>query len=98
MTEPLHPAFREALKRAHPDLTDDDIDRFEELTAQRFTLDPDENEVQLRELELERTNLLRQKMPQFQAVEQAFEAQRARQQNEQPSSPKVRIESRPNED
>lgn len=32
--EPLHPSDREALKRAHPGLTDAEIDRAEELIAE----------------------------------------------------------------
>lgn len=92
MIEPLHPDLRDALKRAHPGLTDTDIDRFEELTAQRFTLEPSENQIQLRALDLERSELLKQKMPRYLAVTQAFEAQRAVLESRQPSTPKVRIE------
>ena len=34
--EPLKPSFRDALKKEHPGLTDETIDRAEELLAQRF--------------------------------------------------------------
>lgn len=91
MVEPLHPGLRDALKQAHPDLTDADIDRFEELTARRFTLDPQKNQIQLRELDRERNDLLRHKMPQYLLVAKAFEAQRATE-SIPPSTPKVRID------
>ena len=39
--EPLHPELRRELLRVHPDLTDRDLDEYEQLTAQRFTLDPE---------------------------------------------------------
>lgn len=91
MVEPLHPGLRDALKQAHPGLTDADIDRFEELTAQRFTLDPRENQIQLRALDLERNELLKQKMPQYLIVEKVFEARRATESRLQ-SVPEIRIE------
>lgn len=91
MVEPLHSGLRDALKQAHPGLTDADIDRFEELTAQRFTLDPRENQIQLRVLDLERNELLKQKMPQYLTVEKAFKARRATESMQQ-GVPKIRIE------
>ncbi|CAN5348942.1 hypothetical protein BH23ACI1_BH23ACI1_33090 [soil metagenome] len=39
--EPIRPDVREELKRLHPGLTDRDIDRYDELTSQRFMMDPD---------------------------------------------------------
>ena len=93
MTEPLHPGLRDALKQAHPGLTDADIDRFEELTAQRFTLDPRENQIQLSELDRERNELLGQKMPQYLVVSKAFEAQRAAE-SAPPTTPKVRVQAK----
>jgi len=37
--EPLHPALREALKAAHPGLTDEVIDESQELLAQQVSID-----------------------------------------------------------
>ena len=39
--EPMHPELREALKEAHPGLTDREIDRYEELLAARMRCDPE---------------------------------------------------------
>jgi hypothetical protein len=41
--EPLNPKLRTALKRAHPGLTDEDIDRTEELLGSRMQFDPDKD-------------------------------------------------------
>jgi len=73
--EPLHPKLREALKRAHPDLTDEDIDRFEELQALRFEFDPIKDADKIRELDLERAELIRRTMPRYKEVARAFAAQ-----------------------
>jgi hypothetical protein len=70
--EPIHPALREELKRAHPGLTDADIDRYEELTSLRFTLDPDAAREEIRQLDAERMQIVRAKMPQLGELENAF--------------------------
>ena len=72
--EPIHPMLREELKRAHPGLADDDIDRYEELTARRFAFDPDRNREEIRRIDIEREALMRERMPRFADVERAFVA------------------------
>lgn len=71
--EPLHPRFREALKKVHRGLTDHDIDRFEELLAQRFLLDPEKDRERIIDLDREREKLVRETLPYYQVVWQRFQ-------------------------
>ena len=75
--EPLHPDLRAALKAAHPGLTDAEIDQHEELLVQRFLLDPETQEAEIRALDRRREQLEQQYMPKFQQVAQMFHQQRA---------------------
>ncbi len=68
--EPLRPQFRQALKEAHPGLTDADIDRYEELLAARFQIDPDREPQRLNEIDRQREELLRTRMPRYREVRQ----------------------------
>ena len=70
--EPLNPQFRAALKEAHPDLDDADLDRYEELLAARFLIDPDREPERLRQLDREREALLNRVMPRYAEVAQRF--------------------------
>ena len=70
--EPLHPQFRAALKEAHPDLNDADLDRYEELLAARFRIDPDREPERLRELDRERKALLNRVMPRYNEIARTF--------------------------
>ena len=72
--EPLHPELRAALKQAHPGLTDKDIDRAEELLAQRMLYDPEKEALQIAQLDRERMELIERKMPRYAEVAQAFRA------------------------
>ena len=74
--EPLHPDLRTALKDAHPSLTDEDIDRSEELLAERMNHDPVAEPERIAQLDAERTELIRQKMPDYSRVVQVFNALR----------------------
>jgi hypothetical protein len=71
--EPLKPAVREALKRAHPGLTDETIDRVEELLAQRFLVDPDVDPLRIQELDRQRAELVRREMPRYEQVLQRMQ-------------------------
>jgi hypothetical protein len=75
--EPLHPDLRAALKAAHPGLTDTQIDQHEELLAQRFQLDPETQEPEIRALDRRREQLVQQYMPKFQQVAQMLHQRRA---------------------
>jgi hypothetical protein len=75
--DPLHPDLRAALKAAHPGLTDVQIDEHEELLAQRFTLNPETQEAEIRALDRRREQLIQQYMPKFQQVAQMFHQRRA---------------------
>jgi hypothetical protein len=72
--EPLHPALRDELKKAHPGLTDADIDQYEELTSLRFGLDPSTSAQAIREIDAQRAHLVRTKMPRLAEVRNAFTA------------------------
>jgi hypothetical protein len=73
--EPLKPSFRDALKQEHPGLTDETIDRAEELLSQRFLIDPEAEPLRLQELDRERDELLRREMPKFDQVLQKVRGQ-----------------------
>lgn len=68
MVEPLNPNLRDALKQEHAELTDEVMDRIEELTHQRFEIDPDADPELLRKIDQERERLLRQFMPRYRQV------------------------------
>jgi hypothetical protein len=76
--EPLDPGLREALKRAHPKLTDRDIDRFEALLVQQASLDPSTDREEIGRLDRERADMVKRLMPHYAEVAQAFLAQRRR--------------------
>lgn len=88
--EPLHPQLREALKQAHPGLTDQDIDRFEELLARRMTCDPEREADQIEQLDRERIEMIRDLMPRYAEVARAFAARKPR--DTGTVAPKVRTE------
>jgi hypothetical protein len=68
VVEPLNPNLRDALKQEHAELTDEVMDRIEELTHQRFEIDPDADPELLRKIDQERERLLRQFMPRYRQV------------------------------
>jgi len=74
--EPIHPSLREELKRAHPGLTDADIDQYEALTSLRFTFDPATQQDEIRRIDEQRLQLVRAKMPHLGELENAFVARR----------------------
>ena len=73
--EPLKPVFRDALKQEHPGLTDETIDRVEDLLAQRFLIDPEAEPLRIQELDRQRAELLRQEIPKFEQVLQKMRGQ-----------------------
>jgi len=72
----MHPEFREALKAAHPGLSDRDIDRSEELLAERMRCDPEREAARIAELDKERRQLIERAMPRYAAVWRAFKSAR----------------------
>jgi hypothetical protein len=73
--EPLHPDLRAALKRAHPGLTDEDIDRSEELLNERMNTDPQADPERIARLDAEREELIRGAMPRYAEVVQVVKAE-----------------------
>ncbi len=76
--EPLSPKLRKALKQAHPDLTDEDIDQTEELLVRRMRIDPEKEAGEIERLDLERAALLERLMPRYREVAQSLTAAAAR--------------------
>jgi hypothetical protein len=73
MVEPIKPILRHALIEEHEGLTEEIIDRLEELTHQRFEIDPDEQPDLLKQIDQEREQLLQQHMPHFKEVSDRVE-------------------------
>jgi hypothetical protein len=92
--EPLQPATREALKKAHPGLADEDIDRFEELLSERFRLDPQRDASRIAELDYQRLDLLKAKMPHYDTVVRSQAGERRQRLKPQPE---VKVEINPGE-
>ena len=65
--EPLKPIVRDAMKEAIRGLTDETIDRSEELLAQRFLIDPEAEPLLLQQIDQKREQLLKE-IPNFQQV------------------------------
>ena len=86
--EPIHPSTRAALKQAHPGLTDQDIDHYEELVSRRFRLHPERDVQEIAALDRERLELLEARMPHYEAVVRQVAAERSR----PPQKPEFRIE------
>jgi hypothetical protein len=74
--EPLHPEARAALKKAHPGLTDPDIDYYESLVSARFNVDPSAHPERLAEIDRQRLEFLKRSMPHFEAVVRQVAAER----------------------
>jgi hypothetical protein len=89
--EPLHPELRQALKQAHPGLTDEDIDRFEELLAQRAAFDPVAEADEIARLDRERVDLMKRLMPHYAEVARAFTAQIRRREGPERSNVRIAI-------
>ena len=88
---PLHPEMREALKKAHPGLTDAEIDRVETLLVHRVSLDAERQANEIGRVNAELAGLIRQRMPHYQEVARAFAETRRTPERR----PAVRIERKP---
>ncbi len=86
--EPMHPKLREALKKAHPGLTDEDIDRSEELLAKRMLYDPEKEADRIAELDRERMELIRRTMPRYAEIARLVVAEQA----SKPEAPKFTVD------
>ena len=93
---PLKPELRQALKDAHPGLTDEVIDEYEKLTAMRYQLTQQRSAEAIADIDRRREVLLRERMPQFAQVSQIVNA---RSRAATPSAGgKVKVEIRPSPD
>lgn len=88
--EPLHPDARLMLKQAHPGLTDDDIDRHEELLEQRMLYDPVKEAERIAEIDRRRMELIHRTMPRYAEVMRAFSSRNAA--NTRRSGPQFTVE------
>jgi hypothetical protein len=73
--EPLSPEMRAALKRAHPGLTDAEIDRYEELLFERMQCDPQTEAGRIAEIDRKRVVLLQKRMPLYNDVVRQVKAE-----------------------
>jgi hypothetical protein len=89
--EPIHPLLRDELKRVHPGLTDADIDRYEELTSLRFTLDPTASAEEIRDIDVQRARLVQTKMPRLAELENAFAARAAQTSRRVKTPPRIEV-------
>lgn len=87
--EPLDPRMREALKRTNPGLTDEDIDRSEEILSRLQDLDSEQDADEIRILRAELDNLMRDRMPRYQEVVRSFAAASRQEALSSRPSPKV---------
>jgi hypothetical protein len=88
--EPLNPKVREALKSAHPDLTDKEIDLSEELLARRMLCDPERDADQIAELDSKRMELIERSMPRYAEIARQAMAELASE--PQKTKPKFKVE------
>lgn len=87
--EPIRPDLRAALKEAHPGLTDQEIDRAEELLVERMSIDPQKEPERIASIDRERQELIRRTMPRFAQVTQALKARR---QTKDPAEPQEKVQ------
>ena len=73
--EALSPKMRAALKKAHPGLTDGDIDRYEVLSLERMQCNPETEAKRMAVLDDECLTLLREKMPRYNDVARKIAAE-----------------------
>lgn len=91
--DPMAPEVRRALKEANPGLTDEEIDRSEELLAQLQFLDPSDaqQEAEFARLESEFRDLVGRRMPRYDDVIAAANRRRVRQAAVQRPTPQVTV-------
>jgi hypothetical protein len=92
--QPFEPELREALKKAHPGLTDADIEAVEAMLSRRQDIDRKRRPEEARRLDLEWQALTAQKVPKLREVMRAFDRQQIRQQQPRPK-PAVEIKRKP---
>jgi hypothetical protein len=93
--QPIHPEVREELKRLYPGLTDADIDRYDALTSRRFMLDPERSAGEIRRIDAERMEIVRGKMPELGAIENAFIIRRSEAAKRAETPPTIELPGRP---
>ncbi len=96
--QPLSREVREALKRRHPGLRDETIDRAEELLALRAQLDPERHAGRIAELDRERAALLEREMPHYREVVQRAARASFRPAPDSPQEPDVTVTPAPPDD
>lgn len=87
--EPLHPSDREALKRLHPGLTDDEIDRSEELINSIDAEDETGHPGEAERLRAELSQFVRDHIPRYQEVMRDVAESRRDQVKHRQSPPRV---------
>ena len=93
--QPIHPEVREELKRLYPGLTDADLDRYEALTNRRLSLDAERCAGEIRRIDEERMAIVRAKMPELGAIENAFFIRRSEAARRAETPPRIELPGRP---
>lgn len=96
--EPLHPQDRQALKRAHPGLTDEEIDRTEELIARIDELGQIGRSDEAEELRGTLAEHVRQHIPRYREVMRDVAASRVDEARRQRPKPRVFHKKLPDQD
>jgi hypothetical protein len=87
--EPLHPSDREALKRVHPGLTDDEINRTEELISRIDAEDEFGHSEEAEDMRLELSRFIRDHIPRYGDVMRDVAASRRDQLAARRTAPRV---------
>jgi hypothetical protein len=74
--QPLPDEIRAALKKKYPKLTDETLDRADELLVLRTQLDPERHAERIRTLDRERAELIAREMPEYGALARSVGARR----------------------
>lgn len=78
MVEPMSHEFREALKKANAGLTDEIIDRIEELVHRRFNVEPGSDRSSIAGVDEELRGLIEDHAPHWGEVSERFQERRRR--------------------
>lgn len=93
---PMKPELRQALKEAHPGLTDQVIDEYEKLTVMRGQMTAERSAEAIATIDRQREKLLRDRMPYFAQISQMVDARRRAE--TPPQEPKFEVRFAPPRD
>lgn len=92
--QPFEPELKERLKRAHPGLTDDDIEEVETMLSRRQDIAADRGRKEARRLDSEWGALVARKVPRLREIMLEYDREQIRNQWRKPK-PAVEIKRKP---